>query len=400
MIEINDRNIIKYLLFGSLYFLEGLKYIIAVLILPVYLTEKGISLPIVTLISAIFLLPMTIKFVWAGIVDYYNKYGRKKFIILGGLLSSISLLLITIIDPNEYLILFAILFFISGMGVGFFDVSADVWAIELTNYWERGKINGAMFAGQSIGMIAGATFLALIAENYGYNYVFLTTGLIALIIIIFPLIIKEIQTNKTRQKIGRILLKEFKKKTTQLISIFTQISGISIGVLGVIIPLYLTIQLQIDISQVGIIIAIWSTTRVIGSLAGGVSCDKWGKKPVLYIVLVGGCIFTTMFIFADTWQKIVVIYGIIGLLQGGLYSVLGAMLMDITNPKVGATQYSILTSLGNAGMTAGESLSGTITAAIGFTGTFLYTAWIFGPALLILHFINLKINKTNKQNNK
>ena len=69
--------------------------------------------------------------------------------------------------------------------------------------------------------------------------------------------------------------------------------------------------------------------------------------------------------------------------------------MDVTNPKVGATQYSILTSLGNAGLTISESFSGTMVSVLGFTRTFLYTAWFFGPALLVLHFIRLK--KFNKK---
>jgi MFS family permease len=370
---------------------------VAVLILPVYLTEKGISLPIVTIISAIFLLPMTIKFFWGGIVDYYIKYGRKKFIIFGGVLSSISLISLSFIDPNEFLIIFTFFLFLAGMGVGFLDVSADVWAIEISKYNERGKINGAMFAGQSIGMIAGASFLALIAENYGYTLSFLTTGLIVLAIIIFPLIIKETKINKKRHKIGKILFSEFKKKTTIIISIFTPISGINIGILGILIPLYLKLQLQLEISHIGAIISIWSATRVIGSLIGGILSDRWGRKQVLYIVLGGGCFFTLLFIFANTWQIVALIYGIIGLIQGGLYSTWGAMLMDVTNPKVGATQYSILTSLGNAGITAGESLCGTIAVAIGFTGTFLFTSWLFGPALLILYFIRLKKNIiTNK----
>jgi len=46
--------------------------------------------------------------------------------------------------------------------------------------------------------------------------------------------------------------------------------------------------------------------------------------------------------------------------------------------------------LGNAGMTGGETVSGTLVSMIGFGRTFLYSAWIFGPALLILFFIKLK----------
>ena len=186
-----------------------------------------------------------------------------------------------------------------------------------------------------------------------------------------------------------------KKKTTQLVSIFTPLSALNVGLLGILIPLYMKIGLNMDIAQIGLIITIWSAAKVIGTLIWGAIVDKWGRKSPLYIVLGGGCLFTVMLIFADTWQILAILYGIIGFLLGGHYSALGAMLMDVTNPKVGATQYSILSSLGNAGMVISESFSGTMVSLLGFTRTFLYTAWFFGPALLVLHFIRLK--KYNKK---
>jgi len=65
--------------------------------------------------------------------------------------------------------------------------------------------------------------------------------------------------------------------------------------------------------------------------------------------------------------------------------------MDVINPRVGATQFSILTGLGNLGMlNIGSGSGGILVAMLGFSRTFLYSAWIFGPALLILYYIRLK----------
>jgi MFS family permease len=395
MIDVEKRSYLKYFLFGSLYFTEGLYYIIGTIILPIYLTDKGIDLPIVTLIAAIFMLPMTIKFFWGGIVDYFVKYGRKLFIVLGGLLSVFSFIFVSMIDPSELIVPFALLLFFAGIGVSFLDVSADAWAIQISHENERGKINGAMFAGQSAGMVVGASFLSHLAFSYGYIYSFLATSLIVFFVIIFPLLIKEIKIDKTRIKIGSLLVAEFRKKTTLLVSIFTPLSALNVGLLGVLIPLYMKISLDMDITQIGFIITIWSATRVLGTIIYGAIADRWGRKIVLYFVLSGGCILSVLLIFADTWQILAFLYGLIGFLLGGHYSALGALLMDVTNPKVGATQYSVLTSLGNAGITISESLCGSMVSFFGFTSTFLYTAWFFGPALLLLHFIRLK-----KYNNK
>jgi len=364
IIDITEKSHLKYLLFGSLYFTEGIKYIIATLILPIYLAEKGIPIQYLTLLAAIYMIPMTIKFIWGGIVDYFVKYGRRKFIIIGGMLSSISLFFLFLLDPSEFLFPFAFFLFLGGCGIGFLDVSADAWAIEISTYEERGKINGAMFAGQSIGMVIGASVLSSLAFLYGYKYVFLITGLLVLVIIIYPVLVNDVKKDKKRQKIGPLILNEFKKKKTVLISIFAPLGGINIGLLGVVIPLYMNIYFNINIAEIGLIITLWSGTKVIGALIAGGICDKCGRKNLLYIVVAGTLFFTALLIFVNTWLVLAMIYGIIGFFHGGFYTAIGALMMDITNPKVGATQFSILTSLGNAGMTAGESMSGTMIAVL------------------------------------
>jgi len=86
MIDITKRSYLKYPLFGSLYFSEGLGFSLQLVIIPIYLVEMGVSLPIATLVAGIVSIPWMIKFVWGGIVDYFIRFGRKRFILLGGFL--------------------------------------------------------------------------------------------------------------------------------------------------------------------------------------------------------------------------------------------------------------------------------------------------------------------------
>ena len=99
-------------------------------------------------------------------------------------------------------------------------------------------------------------------------------------------------------------------------------------------------------------------------------------------------IFTGLLIFANTWQILAIIYPVIGLLQGGsIFAALFSLYMDITNPKIGASQYSLLTSISNIGSSIIPMISGTILIILGYTRYFLYAAWIIGPALILLYFI-------------
>ena len=71
--------------------------------------------------------------------------------------------------------------------------------------------------------------------------------------------------------------------------------------------------------------------------------------------------------------------------------------MDITNPRIGASQYSLLMACGNAGEMGGAALSGTMITIIGFGRTFLYSVWIYGPALLVLYYIKRTYKATKKR---
>lgn len=389
MIDISKSNPLKYLLFGSLYFMEGFNKAY-VIILPVYFLDINLPPEIITLIIGLAAIPMIIKFVWGGIVDYFISKGRKIFVFIGGLLSSISLFILVFIDPSAAIVPFTIFMFVGWIGVGFLDVSADAWAIEISSEEERGKINGAMFAGQNIGLTFAAILLPFVALRFGYSFIFLAGGLIVLLVIIFPLFVQEKIIVKKCNKMVGLLISEFKKKTTQLISIFAPFAYMSCGILFFIVPIYLDITLSLDVAQIGYISAIFTFAIAFGSLSGGVFADRFGRKKTLFIMLFGSLLSSASLIFTNNWLNFTIVYSIIGFFQGGMAAAALAMLMDITNPKIGATQFSILTGLGNFGYIFAGAVSGSLYTMFGFSRVFLYSAWIFGPALLILHFIKLK----------
>jgi len=360
---------------------------LAFVILPVYFVEKGLSLELAGIVIGVISIPVTIKFVWGSIIDYFIRFGRRFFIILGGVLIVFGLFTVIFIDPSIAPIPFTLFLFVTVCGVGFLDVSSDAWAIEIGLEEELGKINGSMFAGQYAGMAVGASLLAVTAQFYGYPMAFFVAGIIVVLIILFPLLVKETKKRIKCQKMAKLLIGEFKKKQTQVLATLIPLININKGMLMIVIPIYMKVGLNLEIAQIGLIVAIFPITSAIGSITGGITADKWTRKKTLFLVVLMSILFSALLIIADTWIILAGIYGIIGFFQGGMMTVKCAMIMAVTNPKVGATQFSILTSLGNAGMLAGETISGAFISVFGFTRTFLYSAWFFGPGLIVLHFI-------------
>jgi len=397
MFDLAKLPSLKYFLFGSLYFAEGLIFALSTVIIVLFFTDKNISIEITTLVGGLSTVPWMMKFVYGPTIDFFGKYGRKIFCIIGGIIGTISLFIVAFVDPKTAIIPFTALLFTGHSGVVLLDVSADAWAIQTTKRNERGKVNAAMYIGLFGGTAIGGILLSCIATFYGFEMVFITTGVLISLSIILALFVKEHKIEIKRKLIKPLLIKEFKKKNTLIVLLFCTIVAMNFGMLMFVIPEYMTNVLLLDKIQTGLLNSVYPISIVIGAGIGGCIADKWGRKKILYITLVALMISSAFLVTADNWEKLAIIYSIVGFLTGtSLYSTIGALLMDVTNPKISGTQYSFLTSISNFGEIGIAMISGSLVVFLGYNRFFLYTAEIIGVSLLILYFVRETLNKDTK----
>ena len=394
MLDLSKQPLLKYALFGNLYFSEGLIFALTTVIIVLFFTEKDISISTTTLVGGISSVPWIMKFVFGPTIDFFGKYGRKIFIILGGIIGAISIFIVAFVDPKTTIIPFTALLFIGHSGVVLLDVSADAWAIQTTKTNERGKVNAAMYTGLFAGTAIGGILLAYIATYYGFEMVYITTSILIFLSIILALFVKEKKMVIQRKLIKPLLIKEFKKRNTQIVSLFIFFTGMNFGMLIFIIPEYMTNVLLLDKIQIGLLTSVYPISIVIGAIIGGIAADKWGRKKILYISLPGLLISSALLVTTDTWEKLVIIYAFIGILTGASsYSAMSALFMDITNPNIGGAQYSFLASIANFGNVSIAMISGSLVVFLGYNRFFLYTALTVAITLLILYFVQETLNK-------
>jgi MFS family permease len=202
--------------------------------------------------------------------------------------------------------------------------------------------------------------------------------------------VEENPRKKRSLKLYKILLKEFKKRSTQALSFFAPVSTIGNGLLILAIPLYFSDRFGLDVAQTGLIYILFPLCRLFGSLVGGYITDLREKKKVLSVYICALSAACVLLLAAQNWQMLAFFYGLFAFLHGGYGTAILAIFMDVTNPKVGASQFSILTSLMNFGESGIGAITGTLLAIVGFSGVFLYAAWAYGPALLVIHFVKIK----------
>jgi len=394
MLDLTKCPSLKYFLFGSLYFAEGLIFALSTVIIVLFFAEKNISIEITTLVGGIAFAPWMLKFLFGPTIDFFGKYGRKIFCIAGGMIGAISLIIVAFVDPKIAIIPFTSLLFIGHSGIVLLDVSADAWAIQTTKVNERGKINAAMYIGLFGGSAIGGIILSCIATFYGFEIVFIITGFLILLSLILALFVKEHKLDIKRKIIKKLLIKEFKKRNTLIVLFFCVLVAMNFGMLMFVIPDYMQKVLLLDKIQTGLLASVNPISLVMGATIGGSLSDKVGRKKILYVSLLGLLISSAFLVTCDTWEKLGIIYAIIGFCTGAsLYSTIGALLMDITNPKIGGTQYSFLASISNFGELGIGMISGSILLYLGHFRFFLYAAVIIGASLLTLYFVQETINK-------
>ena len=372
MVDIQEHQTAKYTLFTSLYFAEGIQLSITTVLVPLFLLQNNISAAITTIAASMVMIPWALKFIFGWIVDSYRFINKKQYTLIGGISSSIALFILAFINPTISLFGFILVLFLAQSGIGILDVSMDAWAITETTKKERGKINGSMMAGFFTGTAIGSVLLTNIAEQTSFPLAFTTAGIIILLLMIIPLITKKPREQPRQKKLFKIITKEFKKKTTLCLALLLPIISINSGIITLAAPLFMNINLTLSVAQIGLITTLFTITRVIGSLTAGAISDTLDRRHTLIAIIIASIIFSLLLILVSNWITMSLFYAILGFLNGGLFTVLLATSMDITNAKVSAFQFSILISLMNAGELIGEFISGPLITTLGFTRMFLF----------------------------
>jgi MFS transporter, PAT family, beta-lactamase induction signal transducer AmpG len=105
---------------------------------------------------------------------------------------------------------------------------------------------------------------------------------------------------------------------------------------------------------------------LIGALAGGRLADRRGRAPIVAGALVLGAVSWASFgLLSPLWSMkgVWVVQALVaGAASGAFLTVLTALFMDLTEPRIAATQFATCMALGNLGSVLGRASAGTLEA--------------------------------------
>ncbi len=391
-----QHNSTRIALFTLLYFSEGAPIGFIWWALPTLLRTQDVAVEKITGLTSILVLPWVFKFLWSPLVDTLRapRWGFRAWIIGAQLLMGASLIPLIWFDPVEHFQLWRALLLFHAFSAATQDVAIDALAINVTPEQQRGSLNGSMQAGMLLGrsLFGGVALLA--AATLGWRWIFI--GLIACIwsssvTLLFAREPESSNEKRSLKDFSEHLRVALRRRATWLGLAFALISAAAFEATGALAGPYL-IDRGVSDATIGFFFAApVVAAAIIGGLAGGKLADRWGRIKTVSVFLLG---FTLMIVLLGLVDLNAMEQAsqmtLLGLLTGmyffiGLFTAASyALFMDLTDPKLGGTQFSAFMAATNGCESWSGWAGGQIVARAGYGASFITMSGVSLLSLIAL----------------
>lgn len=412
----------RLMAFFSLYVTEGIPLGFAATAVATQLRRQGIGPAEIGAFVASFYLPWAFKWAFGPFVDVFRsqRFGhRRAWILATQVVMALTLLSLVAIPLPQGLWLFTLVLLVHNTFGAIQDVAIDSLAVNTLGEDERGLANGLMFAGASVGQAIGGSGVLFMMAYTGFQFSFVLVAAAILAVtgfIVLPMkesvILGMSQTAESAGNAWRAAGAEMKSFAVQSFRSFMGTRGAFSGVffallpagamsLGLSLQSNLAVELGMDDDQVGAL-SLWSSIIGAGCMVlGGWLSDKWGRRRTLFVYLAGMSlpVLYLMWVLQQhgyvmprapggpLLPELVTALWISTLayavFQGLMYGTRSAIMMDVTNPVVAATQFTAYMAMMNLAIAIAATWQGVAAEAWGYPITLMVDA-ITGLLCLLL----------------
>ena len=372
-------------------------------------------------------LPWAFKWAVGPFVDVLSsdRWGRRRVWILAmQLLMSATLLAAYPIDFATRLSLFSAIIFIHNICGATQDVAIDALAVNTLKEDERGLANGLMFAGAYLGQAIGGSGVLFLTPliGFGKTYFFVAAA-ISSITLLVTLPLREPPgppKPPSEESALRTVWKEIVAFVRDSFRAFVGSRAAMVGVvfallpsgayaLGLALQSNLAVELGLNDTQVGALNLWAAVLSALGCVVGGWLSDRFGRRRMLALFIVTMSIPTaflairmqqagwvlpvdpnlpnrplpTAALLGAFWLAVLVFNSF----QGLSYGVRTALFMDVTEPRVAATQFTAYMAMLNVVISYSANWQGHAATRLGYPTTLAIDATVGLVSLLCLPFM-------------
>jgi len=403
--------------FFALYVTEGIPLGFAAIAVATQLRRMGVGPAAIGAFVASFYLPWAFKWAFGPVIDVFRskRFGhRRAWILFTQLMMALTILALMAVPLPTGLALFTSVLLVHNTFGAMQDVAIDSLACNTLHEDERGLANGLMFAGANVGQAVGGSGVLYLMGTAGFQPSFVMVALSILLVtgfIVLPMkeaLAQQLEQQQAGAAVGaeppRATLSqaasEMKAFAVQSFRSFLGSRGafsamffglLPVGAMCLGLALQSNLAVEFGMNDEGVaLLNLWCTiVGAVSMVVGGMLSDKLGRRRMLglYIVLMSGpvlylwwqmrlngydmprpsnspavpALITALWIASISYN----------VFNGMMYGTRAAIFMDVTNPKVAATQFTAYMALMNLAIAIAATWQGVVSEAFGYRWTLL-----------------------------
>lgn len=406
----------KILIVGFLSFASGLPILMTLSTLTYWLSVYGIDKKSIGLISLTGL-PYVFKFLWAPFLDrkrpfFIGALGRRKsWIIVFQAILTLVFFALSFVNPMDHIGLIAILILILAIASASQDIVIDAYRIDYLSHDEQSFGSSISQITYRLAMLIMGAFVLFISDYIPWPIIFLIiTILFGAITVITFIAVKETEPpiipaekSSTYATVINYIFIPFKnfidRPQALLILIFILLFKMPDAIAGVLIPAFYN-EMGYTGTQIGLISKVYG---LITTLVGAFLSAQIIVRISLYKALVAAAILMgitnlgyLLVLHTPTVASLTIAISIENFIGGFASAVFITYLSLLCNRSYSATQYAMLSALAAFSLRIFGSFSGFAVEDFGWQNFFIFTAFLFVPALICLLFIKQSIQQLNQ----
>ena len=391
--SVPDPSLRRIMPFAILYASEGAPIGFIWWALPTLLRSADVPVDRITSLTAVVLLPWVFKFLWAPLLDLLRgpRWGYRAWIISMQALMAAALVPLIWVDPVGGFEWWRTLLLAHAVAASTQDVAIDALAINAVPPESRGRLNGAMQAGMLTGRSVFGGGVLLIGTWLGIAGMIATLVLWIAVAMIAALWLRQIEPphRSGGASFAGALAAAARMKTTWIGLAFALVSAAAFEATGQLAGPFL-VDRNVPSATIGVFFGVVVVAAMLtGGLAGGAAADRFGKPATAAVSLLGFTTFILVLSGADAGGAAGA--AVLIALPAGMYFFVGvftaasyALFMDLTDPRLGATQFSAYMAATNACESWSAWGGGRVAAAHGYPAAFVVMSLVSLASLPLL----------------
>ena len=371
--QLNKSKNFMLILFSALYFVQGVIQAYQLNFFKPHMSSEGIDPDRIGLVASLALLPFVIKWIFGIISDRVNLFGyghRKPYMVIGVTACALAFAGAFFVDPNSNYGAVAAMVLLATFFMAFFDTTADALAVDVTPPEDESLVQSYMTMGRAAGLIILSFIFGLIADRFGFNYIFLVIAICLLFPLYFVLQIEEPARRSESQTFEWGAFRMLLRPTTLLFGLFLAFSYTTFQAIDGLVTFYMSSELGVSATVIGRYGTLKGIGMMIGAVIISVAVRRFGTRfaslLTLAAVTLGGLIFS----ITNNVNTILMLGVVWGIVVGLHWTVYAAVSMSITDLRVAGSMFAILQTMANVGLGLGDGLAASFADNMSFSEIF------------------------------